>query len=118
MWTSLVLNAKNFIEVTRSLPKHGIGAKLRRTTWGEDSFWQVTAVKPHEDGVHGKASGILTWKGVQQSEKPRRVNGVLKKIWILADDSANPELKTWQTVPKPAVAAEASSPKDAASEAQ
>lgn len=34
-----------------------------------------------QDGKHGKAYGILTWRGQQQNEAPRRINGAAKKVW-------------------------------------
>ena len=69
-------------------------------------------------GFSKTAATYVVSAGVQRSEKPRRVNGVLKKVWILAGDSSTPELKSWQTVAKPAVAAGSSSSTDAASAAQ
>ena len=45
--------AKSFIsiivavyEVVTKLERHGIGHKVQRTTWKEDSFWTITGIKP------------------------------------------------------------------------
>ncbi len=32
-------------EVLSKLPKHGVGAKVTRTSWKEGSYWHVTNVK-------------------------------------------------------------------------
>ena len=89
-------------EVASRLEKHGIGHRIQRATWPEDSFWTITAIRPSlvtitpllkvhvsgmllvlttfsaplrcaltslrcyvasQDGKHGDASGIFTWKG-------------------------------------------------------
>jgi Mitochondrial 28S ribosomal protein S34 len=32
-------------EVLSSLPKHGVGTKITRSTWQDNSFWTVTQIK-------------------------------------------------------------------------
>ena len=85
-----------------------------------------------QDGDHGTASGILTWKGEKkqqlllaclgagnrfpinmsgdarvagkaQSEKPKRINGVLKKVWKHMEQDRKLQ---WQHVAKPNLQAE------------
>ena len=135
------------LQVTKKLANRGIGTKLQRRTWKEDSYWTITAVKPSivsrqqasflhcgttqkpihvlQDGEHGVASGVLTWKGTHgqqpfsqsqlvspeiglcctgeiQSEQPKRINGVLKKVWRYMEPSRQLD---WQAVPKSAHAA-------------
>ncbi|KAK9906607.1 hypothetical protein WJX75_004872 [Coccomyxa subellipsoidea] len=99
MRASTILSAKNLYEVASKWQKHGIGQKLQRTTWKEDSFWTITGMKPSLDGKHGKAFGVLTWRGRKESEEPRRVNGTLKKIWRCMDDAP----VDWITLKKPAL---------------
>ncbi|KAL3148478.1 hypothetical protein ABBQ38_013920 [Trebouxia sp. C0009 RCD-2024] len=99
MILSKVLQAESLLQVTKKLPRRGVGTKLQRLSWKEDSFWTLTAVKPSIDGNHGVASGVLTWKGDVQSEKPKRINGVLKKVWRHMQPSTRVE---WRTPPKPA----------------
>jgi len=32
--------------VTKKLPNRGLGTKLQRLKWKDDSYWTITAVKP------------------------------------------------------------------------
>ncbi|KAG7666804.1 hypothetical protein Ndes2526B_g09557 [Nannochloris sp. 'desiccata'] len=73
--------AKNAYEVLSSLPKHGMGTKITRSTWQDSSFWTVTQIKTEMDGKRGKAYGLLTWRGEQQGEQPSRIRGASKKLW-------------------------------------
>lgn len=93
-------------EVLSKLPQHGVGSKISRVTWMDNSFWTVTEVKmglvrlisrpsifsivqgsitsnhsPLQNGKTGESYGILTWRGNQKNEKPTRINGSLKKLW-------------------------------------
>lgn len=99
MFLSKVLQAENLLQVTKKLQLRGVGARLQRVAWKEDSYWTLTAVKPSIDGDHGVASGVLTWRGAVQSENPKRINGVLKKVWRHMQPSKRLE---WQTPPKSA----------------
>merc|ERR1711939_703349 len=87
----------NFFQVCQLLPEYGLGRKLRRCTWEDNSFWTVTRLKPSSDGEHGKAWGQLTWRGVPE-EKPRRINGVLKRPWkhIATDEELSVKMKADQ----------------------
>ena len=75
------------IQAAASLPNFGIGASFRRTTWPPGGcHWTVTRVAPAADGVHGKAWGVLTWKGVVAKGgvvggAAVRVRGALKPVW-------------------------------------
>ncbi|DBB13536.1 hypothetical protein WJX82_004520 [Trebouxia sp. C0006] len=97
MFLSRVLQAQSLLQVTKKLPNRGLGTKLQRLKWKDDSYWTITAVKPSIDGDHGSASGILTWKGQAQSEEPKRINGVLKKVWRYLGDGQKLQ---WHTVAK------------------
>ena len=49
--TTLVLAAafaccSAVIQVTKKLPQRGLGKRVQRLAWKEDSYWTVTAVKP------------------------------------------------------------------------
>lgn len=98
MFLSKILLADNLLQVTKQLPSRGLGTKLQRIKWKDDSYWTVTAVKPSIDGGHGSASGILTWKGKTKSERPERINGVLKKVWR---HIGTEQKLQWHSVPKP-----------------
>ncbi len=73
------------IQAAAALPNYGIGASFRRTSWPPSGcHWTVTRVAPAADGVHGKAWGVLTWKGVVAKGaegSPVRVRGALKAVW-------------------------------------
>uniref|UniRef100_A0A7S3UDX1 Uncharacterized protein n=1 Tax=Picocystis salinarum TaxID=88271 RepID=A0A7S3UDX1_9CHLO len=71
---------RNFYEVVRLLPEHGIGSKVQRVTWPETSYWTVMDVKPEVDGKRGKAWGTFTWLGEQRGEK-KKIRGTMKKVW-------------------------------------
>lgn len=41
-----------------------------------------------QDGKHGTAWGVLTWRGqAQQADKPTSINGPLKPVWRVVHDS-------------------------------
>lgn len=41
-----------------------------------------------QDGKHGTAWGVLTWRGeAQQPDKPTSINGPLKPVWRVLQDS-------------------------------
>lgn len=63
-----------------------------------------------QDGKHGKAYGILTWRGQQQNEVPRRINGAAKKVWrVLGGD--RPADDEWPSLVAPSLL-EKSEPND------
>ncbi|KAL0038066.1 hypothetical protein WJX79_000854 [Trebouxia sp. C0005] len=97
MFLSRALQADSLFQLTKKLPNRGLGTKLQHVKWKDDSFWTITAVKPSIDGGHGAASGILTWKGQAQSKEPKRIHGVLKKVWRHLGDEQKLQ---WHTVPK------------------
>ena len=53
-----------------------------------------------QDGLNGTVNGVFTWRGVQKSPKPTRVNGYAKKHlgWRLLEDKQGLQ---WQQKPKP-----------------
>eukprot|EP00884_Botryococcus_braunii_P013683 jgi/Botrbrau1/22315/Bobra.0863s0001.1 len=55
--TTVVVLGRNLFEVVRNLPFRGVGSRVKRSRWSEDSFWEITAVKPSLDELHGKAWG-------------------------------------------------------------
>lgn len=85
-------------EILSKLPKHGVGAKLKREKWMNDSFWEITKVKMDQNGASGKSYGLLTWRGNRQNEEPKRINGSLKKLWKLLP--ADKEMPSWPSLPK------------------
>ena len=49
----------------------------------------ITEIPTSQDGHHGKAWGIFTWKGKPRNEQPTRVRGALKKVWrVYGDEDA------------------------------
>ncbi|CAL5227585.1 g10583 [Coccomyxa viridis] len=108
MRVSTVLAAKNLFEVASRLEKHGIGHRIQRATWPEDSFWTITAIRPSLDGKHGDASGIFTWKGMSQHALPKRISGPLKRVWR---PMQKPDKQTkWISQKKPSLGRPAEAP--------
>ncbi|CAD7696850.1 unnamed protein product [Ostreobium quekettii] len=68
-------------DIATRLPQCGVGARVQRVTWGDDSYWDITKIKPKKDGKGGDAWGILTWRGTPQGTTPKQVRGPLKKVW-------------------------------------
>ena len=60
----------NLYEVLSRYPQDGIGQRVYQTRWGakgiEGSYWEVTRTKLKCEGKHGKAWGVLVWKGMQR----------------------------------------------------
>lgn len=68
-------------EVLGKLPRHGVGSRIQRTSWYENSFWDIAEVNIDVSGKTGKAYGMLTWRGEQVHDRPMRIPGTLKKVW-------------------------------------
>ena len=60
----------NLYEVLSKFPQDGVGQKVYQTRWGakgiEGSYWEVTRTKLKGEGVHGRAWGVLVWKGTSE----------------------------------------------------
>ena len=67
---------KNLFEMAGSHKSLGVGFRFWRKTWPENSYFTITRVKL-DDIRHGKAWGILTWKGVP-SAKEEQIKSPLK----------------------------------------
>ena len=84
-------------DVASKLPSRGVGQRISRKTWEDNSFWTVERVQVKlvayylwhsilvrilcrfsqtmvlltmQDGRHGKAYGVLTWRGESQQLPP------------------------------------------------
>ncbi|EGR29610.1 hypothetical protein IMG5_152110 [Ichthyophthirius multifiliis] len=58
-----------------------VGFKFWRKTWPEQCYYVVKDMKLKDWG-HGRAFGILYWKGIQQNNTPVRIrNGNKRGIW-------------------------------------
>ncbi|KAI8106890.1 hypothetical protein M9434_001544 [Picochlorum sp. BPE23] len=100
MKRSGVCLAKNVYEILSKLPKHGVGSRIQRKTWKDDSFWDVSQVKMHVSGKAGKAYGMLTWRGEQVHEVPKQIPGTLKKVWRVVSSSSEGPGVTWPSLDK------------------
>ncbi|EAU84608.1 hypothetical protein CC1G_00127 [Coprinopsis cinerea okayama7 len=82
---SLSPKSGNLYEVLSRTPTGGVGKKVYQTRWRQkdikDSYWVVTRSKFKCDGQHGKAWGVLYWKGKQVSPKEEVIRGGLKYSW-------------------------------------
>ncbi|XP_040047085.1 small ribosomal subunit protein mS34 [Gasterosteus aculeatus] len=87
----------------------GVGRLFTRKSWLEDhtepSYWQITKVKvdyTSENMDHGKAWGILTLKGKQESEV-KEVDKVMYHDWRLVPKHMEQQFKDFEPVPEPPV---------------
>jgi small subunit ribosomal protein S34 len=79
---------RNFFDLATMFPSNGVGLKFARKNWGiRDCYWRITRVKLKvapdkfdDDNVHGKAWGVLTWRG-ESDGRERPLRGVYKKVW-------------------------------------
>lgn len=74
---------KTLPEVASYLPERGVGARFVRLMWirngYENSWWTVTRVVDRKSGGRVRYYGRLTWKGVENAERP--VNAMQKRGW-------------------------------------
>lgn len=67
---SLSPHPGSLYEVLSRYPQDGVGQRVYQTRWGakgiEGSYWEVTRTKLKAEGQHGKAWGVLVWKGEHQ----------------------------------------------------
>ncbi|XP_070778548.1 small ribosomal subunit protein mS34 [Enoplosus armatus] len=87
----------------------GVGRLFTRKSWLEDhsepSYWQVTKVKvdyTSENMDHGRAWGILTYKGKEESEV-KEVDKVMYHDWRLVPKHMEQQLKDFEPLPEPPV---------------
>eukprot|EP01137_Pigoraptor_chileana_P001614 Opistho-2@39497 len=77
---------KNFFDVVNDKPQFGVGLRVSRSIWRrydeEKCHWQITKVALSPDLRHGKAYGILTWKGITE-QTAKRIPSVLKPYWFI-----------------------------------
>ncbi|KIK65586.1 hypothetical protein GYMLUDRAFT_219753 [Collybiopsis luxurians FD-317 M1] len=89
---SLVPRPGNLYEVLSRTPSGGIGKRVYQLRWSEknihDCYWVVTRSKFKCEGKHGKAWGVLHWKGVPVSQKEERIKGSLKYTWAEGQSTA------------------------------
>lgn len=72
-----------------------------------------------QDGKHGAAYGVLTWRGEpQRPEAPTKVAGPLKKVWrLIRDEGSAPQLQ-WQSLVADSLRQERIAAKAAAGQAE
>lgn len=81
------------MELLFPLGNYGVGARVTRTTWNVDAYWEITRLKynkraQREDGTHhlGKAWGTLFWRNEQRGKADRRIPGHAKDRWALVQE--------------------------------
>lgn len=82
---SLTGRPGNLYEVLSRTPDGGVGKEVYQMRWSnkqiEDSYWKVTKTKFKCEGKHGKAWGMLYWKGKPVSLEEEEIRGGLKYTW-------------------------------------
>lgn len=75
-------------------------------------------MRPPQDGKHGTAYGVLTWRGQQlRPEAPTKVAGPLKKVWRVVQDEGSAQQQQWQSLVASALRQERRAARAAAEEA-
>ncbi|KAM6156124.1 small ribosomal subunit protein mS34 [Rhynchocyon petersi] len=84
-----VRRENRLLQLLGRLPLFGIGRLVTRKSWlwqhDEPCYWRLTRVRPDytaQNLDHGKAWGILTFKGQTESE-PREIEQVMHHDWRL-----------------------------------
>ncbi|XP_041672695.1 28S ribosomal protein S34, mitochondrial [Cheilinus undulatus] len=87
----------------------GVGRLFTRKSWLEDhpepSYWQVTKVKvdyTSENMDHGRAWGVLTYKGKQEDDV-KEIDKVMYHDWRLIPKHMEQQFKDFQPLPEPPV---------------
>ncbi|XP_022612679.1 28S ribosomal protein S34, mitochondrial [Seriola dumerili] len=87
----------------------GVGRLFTRKSWIEDHtepcYWQITKVKvdyTSENMDHGKAWGVLTYKGKQESEV-KEVDKVMYHDWRLVPKHIEQQFREFEPLPEPPV---------------
>lgn len=87
----------------------GVGRFFTRKSWLEDSsepsYWQITKVKvdyTSENMDHGRAWGVLTYKGKQEKEE-KEVDKVMYHDWRLIPKHMEQQFKDFEPLPEPPV---------------
>lgn len=85
----------------------GVGRIFTRKSWleehAEPSYWQITKVKVDytaENMDHGKAWGLLTYKGKQESEV-KEMDKVMYHDWRLVPKHIEQQFKDFEPPPEP-----------------
>ncbi|KAI0723037.1 hypothetical protein C8Q76DRAFT_721348 [Earliella scabrosa] len=93
----------NLYEVLARFPRDGVGQRVYQTRWGakgiEGSYWEVTRTSLKCEGQHGKAWGVLVWKGKRTSEQDQKIPGGLKYRWAVGESRLKPGFKPLPTTP-------------------
>ncbi|KAI0356509.1 hypothetical protein OH77DRAFT_1452340 [Trametes cingulata] len=92
----------NLYEVLSRYPQDGVGQRVHQTRWGSKgiagSYWEVTRTKLKCEGQHGKAWGVLVWKGKRIGDRDQKIPGGLKYRWAVGESRVKPGFKP---LPKP-----------------
>ncbi|XP_014047676.2 small ribosomal subunit protein mS34 [Salmo salar] len=88
----------------------GVGHLFTRKSWLTEhpeapSYWQVTKVKVDytaENMDHGRAWGVLTYKGKQESEA-KEIDKVMYHDWRLVPKHEEEQFKLYNPVPEPPI---------------
>ncbi|KAG7243698.1 hypothetical protein INR49_011255 [Caranx melampygus] len=92
-----------------SMRMFGVGRLFTRKSWieehSEPSYWQITKVKVDytaENMDHGRAWGILTYKGKQESEA-KEMDKVMYHDWRLVPKHMEQQFRDFEPLPEPPV---------------
>ncbi|XP_060946154.1 28S ribosomal protein S34, mitochondrial [Limanda limanda] len=107
-WADVRKESRLF-SILASMRMFGVGRLFTRKSWLEDhtepSYWQITKVKVDytaENMDHGKAWGILTSKGKQESDV-KEVEKVMYHDWRLIPKHEEQQFTDFEPLPEPPV---------------
>ncbi|XP_031423046.1 28S ribosomal protein S34, mitochondrial isoform X2 [Clupea harengus] len=92
-----------------SMRMFGVGRIFTRKSWLEEHiepcYWKITKVKVDytaEDMDHGKAWGVMTFKG-KQEDKEREVENAMHHDWRLLPKHEEADFTRFEPVPEPPI---------------
>eukprot|EP00897_Mesotaenium_endlicherianum_P004755 jgi/Mesen1/4307/ME000022S03599 len=69
------------LDVLKPMPNWGVGAKLAKSHWHENNYYQVTEVQVYKDAKHGAAWGIRYENDAPVTGVAQKIGGANKKGW-------------------------------------
>ena len=84
-----VRRGPSLIELLRLQPEYGVGAWVSRKTWRPGLEWQVHAVRPQKDGLHGRVWGVLHVDGQRASDVQELQAPNKRGVWRVRSASAD-----------------------------
>ena len=80
------------LRILEPLPRFGVGVKVSKTKWHDDSFWHILDVRPKRKSFVSQSGdaperlvagiyGVKYWNGQPDTGRVMRIRGQMKQIW-------------------------------------